>query len=48
MIGADLLEVLLIEAAFEDTSLITGSALGLEGTGVTGCRVGLVTFTRSL
>jgi hypothetical protein len=42
MIGADLLEVLLIEAAFEDTPLITGGALSLEGTGVTGRRVGLV------
>src|SRR5690349_16965235 len=44
MIGTDLLEVLLIKTAFEQTSLITGGALGLEGTGVTDRRVGLVAF----
>lgn len=44
MIGADLLEVLLIKTAFEQTPLITGSALRLEGTRVTGCRAGLVAF----
>src|SRR5215831_15587327 len=42
MVGANLLEVLLIKAAFEDTPLITRGALSLEGTGVTGRRVGLV------
>ena len=44
MIGADLLGVLLIEAAFEHTSLITRGAVRLEGTGVTGRRVALVAF----
>src|SRR5229473_2558494 len=44
MIGADLLEVLLIKAAFEHTPLITRGALGLEGARVTGRRVALVAF----
>src|SRR5258708_7380599 len=44
MIGTDLFEVLLIKAAFEHTPLITGGALSLEGTRVTGRRVGLVAF----
>lgn len=44
MIGADLLQVLLIKTAFEHTPLITGGALSLEGTSITGHRVGLVAF----
>lgn len=44
MIDADLLEVLLIEAAFEHASMLTGGAMRLEGTRVTGCLVGQVAF----
>src|SRR6266487_2380994 len=44
MIGTDLLEVLLIKTAFEQASLITGGALSLERTGVTGRRVALIAF----
>src|SRR5258708_37144183 len=44
MIGANLLEVLLIKAAFEQTPLITGGALWLEWTGVACCCIALVSF----
>src|SRR5205809_118799 len=44
MIGADLLEVLLIKTAFEETPLITRGALSLKGTRVASRSVSLVAF----
>src|SRR5579872_2943173 len=44
MIGANLLNIFFIEVAFDDPPLVTGGALWLERTRVTGCSVPLVAF----
>ena len=44
VIPPNMVQILLIKTAFDETAMITGGALWLEWTGVAGCGIALVAF----